>query len=141
MFAAFRPKAQITNGQVVILDKAYSLSEIVSAEVAEKPFKLTVPLAVFLWLVPIGSILGLIIRTTSSQSDIGFLHNVPYLLVILGCMGVAFIVTKGRYIVRLKTKSGLVDAYSSDNKKQIKRMVDAINAAIAEARMTPELIG
>ena len=119
---------KITNQRAIIGFKTYAMSDITSVSLGREEPSNCVAFALVVCGVAIASISMFIILSVP-KSTIGWLVLLPAIVLI--ALGFLF-VRPGRsfYFVRIGSASGEINALSSQNEAQIRKIVNALNEAI-----------
>jgi len=128
-------KVRVDSNWAVFGEKAYPLSDIQSASVRKRPIQplLSLPRWVSLSLAVIVLLVFLTKLVFGKQLEGTFfdvVYNLAFLLLMLRNFQIIVDSFKPSHAVQLESKSGKVDAFSTNSDTYIQEIANAINAAI-----------
>jgi hypothetical protein len=112
----------ITNARAVLGSKTYSMANITSVAMGEKPANVTPGIVV--------AVIGLAIAACSAAAGSNASGGIIFgVLVLVGGIALA-VMAKSSYIVRIGSAGGETDGLVSNDKEYIQKIVNAVNEAI-----------
>lgn len=120
---------KVTNKRFMVGDKTFVLSNVTSIDSSKSSVVFFKILGFILIMVGVGNF----ISAFNASSAIGVIdfYSVGYLF--WSVIGILFFLTKVRYSVILKTAGADNNVYSSKNKQEIDKIVEALNQSVASA--------